>query len=120
MRIERFLDTYGCSWCDADMVDRGVSPKYPFSPEKSLHPGDVSFMTRQGVLAYHNTPNIQRLLSRYHYSTLKQKSYLQLVIFTSSDEKHAREESYRNGADSYAVKHLDADEFARVVLEICR
>lgn len=41
-----------------------------------------------------------------------------VVIFTSSDEKHDKEESYRIGANSYTVKPLDSDEFARAVLEI--
>ena len=43
-----------------------------------------------------------------------------IVIFTSSDEECDRIESYRMGANSYAVKPLDSDQFARVVSEIGR
>jgi two-component system response regulator len=43
-----------------------------------------------------------------------------VVIFTSSDEESDRIESYRLGANSYAVKPLDSEAFARVISEIGR
>lgn len=43
-----------------------------------------------------------------------------VVIFTSSDEERDKLESYRIGANSYTVKPLDSEEFARVVSEIGR
>lgn len=65
-------------------------------------------------------PKVSGLEVLKKLKTEKKTQDIPVVIFTSSDEKHDREESYRLGANSYAVKPLDSDEFARVVSEICR
>jgi two-component system, response regulator len=44
--------------------------------------------------------------------------YIPIVIFTSSNEKRDRMESYQLGANSYLVKPLDADMFSHYIKEI--
>jgi two-component system, response regulator len=65
-------------------------------------------------------PKVSGLEVLKRLKTDKKTRDIPVVIFTSSDEKNDREESYRIGANSYTVKPLDSDEFARVVSEICR
>ena len=44
--------------------------------------------------------------------------YIPVVVFTSSNEARDRMESYKLGVNSYLVKPLDADQFAKQIRDI--
>ncbi len=63
-------------------------------------------------------PKINGLEVLRRIRTDERTKSLPVVILTSSDEERDRVEGYKLGANSYVVKPVDFDEFARAVAEI--
>jgi two-component system, response regulator len=119
--IEMIMDTIS----EKNLDERVIAVKngkeaidYFFGPQGCLH-GSPVYLPKM-ILLDLKLPKINGFQVLKRLKADERTRQIPVVIFTSSDQKSDKDESYALGVNSYIVKPMDADVYADYISDIVR